>query len=149
MEELFDPTPGSDPEGSYRLFLRVPPSAEYARTVRSALAGFCAYHGIPDTDLENLTFAIGEAVANAIEHGGSAGEIEVTCEIDAARIVARVTDCGDGFRYADAQTARLPTDLSEGGRGLPIIRYCTHFFAIAAAPHGGTAITFGRYLRPD
>ncbi len=147
MEEFFDPSLGHDPERSYRLVLRVPPEPEYARTVRSAMASFCAYHGIPPSEMENLTFALGEAVANAIEHGGRVGEIEVTCEIDALRIVARVIDRGSGFDYSDAERAMLPSALAEGGRGLPIIRCCSHFFEVSAAPEGGTAVTFGRYRK--
>lgn len=133
--------------GGGSLELRIPPDARFARTVRDALIGFAAVHGIGEYDAESLLFAVGEALANAVEHSRSRGDITVRCEIDDDRIVATVIDSGSGFAGISMGSTSLPDAFAERGRGWPIMQRCTDFLAVESAPGKGTAVTLGRYLK--
>jgi anti-sigma regulatory factor (Ser/Thr protein kinase) len=129
------------------LHLTVPPDAAYARTVRDAIIGFGRLHDIAETDVESLLFAVGEALANAIEHAGSGLDIEVFAEVDEERITATVVDYGQGLRAVPIYPTPLPDSLTERGRGIPIMQRCTDFMNVKSEPGHGTAITMGRWRR--
>jgi serine/threonine-protein kinase RsbW len=131
------------------LHLKIPPDARYARTVRDALAGFALLHHVSNLDTEALIFAVGEALANAIEHAASGKDIEVIAEVDAQRFVATVIDYGDGFRTIPRERAQLPEPTAERGRGIPIMQRCTDFFDVKSQPGAGTAIVLGRLRRTN
>ena len=130
-----------------RLQLRIPPDPHYARTVRDAVMGFALLHGIAQSDLEALLFAIGEALANAIEHARSARDLEVVATIDDDHILASIIDFGRGLPALPADDAPLPSALSERGRGIPIMQRCTDFFSVESRPGAGTVVTLGRFRR--
>jgi anti-sigma regulatory factor (Ser/Thr protein kinase) len=73
-------------------------------------------------DVTRLALAVSEAVANAVEHGpGGAIRFRVGSIAGGIRVV--VQDDGPGPAPQDLADASLPTDdLSEGGRGLYILR---------------------------
>lgn len=98
-------------------------------------------------DLEEFVFAVGEALANAIEHSCSTDVIEVRCQIEEDKIVATIVDSGAGFRAGSMPKADFPDTLCERGRGLPIMRRCTDIFAVHSVPGRGTAVVLGRYLQ--
>ncbi len=129
------------------LHLRVPPDAMYARTVRDAILGFGKLHSIADWDVQSLLFAVGEALANAIEHSATGLDIEVFAEVDEERIVATVVDHGQGLDIVPQQEMPLPESLAERGRGIPIMQRCTDFMNVKSAPGHGTEITMGRWRR--
>ncbi len=130
-----------------RLELRIPPDARHARTVREAIMGFAALNDVDDADLEALLFAVGEALANAIEHAQAAGDIEVITEVDETRVVATVMDYGRGFSHIPQGQTPLPDALAERGRGIPIMQRCTDFFHVRSVPGGGTTVILGRLRR--
>jgi anti-sigma regulatory factor (Ser/Thr protein kinase) len=130
-----------------RLELRVPPDPRYAKTVREAMAGFGCLNGVGEDDIEALLAAVGEALANAIEHARASRDIEVIVEIDDARFIATVTDHGRGCSRIPRGTAPLPEVLAERGRGIPIMQRCTHLFEVRSTPGRGTTVVLGRYLR--
>jgi len=125
----------------------------YARSARAALAAFARYHQIAEKDVESLTFALGEALANAISHGHCEHDIEVAFRIDEHAIVATVRDRGPGFagpfRIENGDRVPFPHDSSEIGRGLAIMQRCTDFFDIRSEPGEGTTVTLGRYRRRE
>jgi anti-sigma regulatory factor (Ser/Thr protein kinase) len=131
-------------QSAYNLRLRVPPDPQFSATVRSAIEGFAKLHGVTAYDLEPLICAVGEALANAIEHAASDRDIEVEAEIGADRIVAIVTDHGCGLPAIPNESAPLPRMLVERGRGIPIMQRCTHLFEVTSAPGNGTSIRLGR-----
>jgi anti-sigma regulatory factor (Ser/Thr protein kinase) len=102
---------------------------------------------VASIDIESLTFALGEALANAIEHAGSDAEIEVSVTIDARTIVATVRDQGRGFADAPSDRLPFPEVSAEGGRGFPIMQRCTDFFEVRSLPGDGTIVTLGRLRR--
>ncbi|HTU70794.1 MAG TPA: ATP-binding protein [Candidatus Baltobacteraceae bacterium] len=129
------------------LHVRIPPDARHARTVRDALATFSSLHGVTKADMEATIFAVGEALANAIEHGGSSTDIDVTIEIDAHLISARIEDHGRGFPDAPVGRAPLPEALTEHGRGIPIMQRCMDSCDVESMPGRGTTVTLSRFRR--
>ena len=132
---------------TFSLQLRIPPLPRYIRSARGALTAFGTYHQVPQRDLESLTFALGEALANAIEHSKTLQDIAVGFQIDDAAIVATVSDHGQGLERLPSSAAAMPGALTETGRGFAIMQRCTDFFNVQTAPGEGTVITMGRYTK--
>jgi anti-sigma regulatory factor (Ser/Thr protein kinase) len=131
------------------LRLHVVPSARCVRRVREQIATFANENGLLGEGLRDLLTAVGEALANAIEHSRSTDAIDITCWLSSAnRFMVNVTDHGVGFHNGTPRAARLPALSAERGRGLPLMRRCSDFFAISSEPHVGTTVTLGRAIRP-
>jgi anti-sigma regulatory factor (Ser/Thr protein kinase) len=133
------------PSAPYSLQLRIPPLPRYARSARAALTAFGHYHRVSARDLENLTFALGEALANAIEHACTQQDIAIAFNIDENAIVATVRDEGQGLPYLPPAVAPFPASSTETGRGFAIMQRCTDFFDVRSTPGRGTLVTLGRY----
>ena len=131
------------------LDFRVQPQPQLSRVVREAVAKFGRQHEIAEEDLEHFLTALGEAVANAIEHAHARQPIRIEVRLHADRIVATVEDDGIGFRPIDLAEPSLPDPTAERGRGLPIMRRCSDIFTIDSTPGKGTAVVLGRYLRHE
>jgi anti-sigma regulatory factor (Ser/Thr protein kinase) len=129
------------------LHVRIPPQARFSGSVRHQVLSFAGNHEISDRELEEFIFAVGEALANAIEHSHTSDVIEVQCQVEDDKILATIIDSGAGFSSDPFPHVTLPDTLSERGRGLPIMRRCTDIFAVHSMPGKGTAVVLGRYLR--
>lgn len=138
-----------DGQGARRrsLHVRIPPNARFSRSVRHQVMSFAGNHEMNNQELEEFIFAVGEALANAIEHSRSSDVIEVRCQIEDDKILATIVDSGAGFSAGPVPNVSLPDALTERGRGLPIMRRCTDIFAVHSVPGRGTAVVLGRYLR--
>ena len=130
-----------------QLHLRIPPHARFSRIVRQEVSAFANQFEIDRDDLVEFMFALGEALANAVEHACSTRPIEVRCEIEPDKILATILDGGAGFRSNPMARANLPHELAERGRGLPIMRCFTDIFAVHSVPGRGTSVVLGRYFR--
>lgn len=111
------------------------------------MRSFAAKSSIGRNELDEFVTAIGEALANAIEHSNSSSSIELSCSIEHDKVMATIVDSGNGFDSDPSDARNLPDPLTESGRGLPIMRSCSDIFAIRSVPGKGTAIVLGRYLR--
>jgi anti-sigma regulatory factor (Ser/Thr protein kinase) len=129
---------------AYSLHLSVPPLPRYARSARTALSDFARDHHVASVDIENLAFALGEALANAIEQGKSRRDIDVGLTIDSERVVATVIDKGCGFEDPPRESVPFPPDAAQEGRGFAIMQRCSDFFHVQSAPGQGTVVTMGR-----
>lgn len=129
------------------LKVRIPPNARFSRSVRQEVLSFAGRFEISQHELEEFIFAVGEALANAIEHSRTSDVIEVRCQIEDDKILATIIDSGAGFQSDPVPSVTLPDTLSERGRGLPIMRRCSDIFAVHSVPGRGTAVVLGRYLR--
>jgi anti-sigma regulatory factor (Ser/Thr protein kinase) len=129
------------------LDFRVAPQPHLSRVVRDRVAEFAQSRGVRAEDLEHFLLALGEALANAIEHARAKDPIEIQVRLLPDRIVASVEDNGVGFRSGLAAGPDLPPPEAERGRGLPIMRRCCDIFALKSMPGRGTAVVIGRYLR--
>lgn len=128
------------------LRLRIPPNPRFGKTVRDDVIAYAGRFDVPVDAIEDFLFAVGEAIANAMEHAGTGEVIDVRCRVDTEKIVATVIDSGRGFA-PKPDSARLPEGLAERGRGIPIMRRCSDIFAMRSVPGRGTAIVIGNYLR--
>jgi serine/threonine-protein kinase RsbW len=131
------------------LRLQIPPEPRYARYVRERVIGFASSYNLGGEDVRDFLTALGEALANAMEHAGCSDAIEVTCWlVGTDQFLATVVDKGKGFTMAPPEAEpRLPGIDSERGRGLPIMRRCTDIFAVRSEPGKGTSVILGRYLQ--
>jgi len=129
------------------LAIRIPPDGRHARTVRDALLAFASLHGVNPSDQEAMLFAVGEALANAIEHGEPTTDINVLIEIDSQLISARVADNGRGFGEVPSGHAPLPATYAERGRGIPIMQRSVDLCDVQSIPGRGTIVTLGRFRR--
>jgi stage II sporulation protein AB (anti-sigma F factor) len=135
-----------------RLRLRVPPDPQLGRYVREQIIAFASALDIPEADLGDFLTALGEALANAMEHSGAREPIEVSVWlVGSDQLVATVVDRGVGFEPSAtaASEPHLPDSLSERGRGLPIMRRCSDIFSVRSAPGQGTAVTLGRFVNRE
>lgn len=129
------------------LKVRIPPNARFGRGVRREVLSFAGRFEIGHDELEEFIFAVGEALANAIEHSRSSDVIEVRCQVEDDKILATIVDSGAGFSSDAVPNVSLPDAFAERGRGLPIMRRCTDIFALHSVPGRGTAVVLGRYFR--
>lgn len=128
------------------LRVRIPPNARFSRGVRHQVLSFAGDQEISDQELQEFIFALGEALANAIEHSRSRDVIEIHCQIQDDKILATIVDSGAGFASEPVPNVTLPDAFTERGRGLPIMRRCSDIFAVHSVPGRGTAVVLGRYL---
>ncbi len=80
---------------------------------RRAVSDFARVCGFDRVALSDIECAVGEALANAVEHGHrDEGWFRVICEFDAETLITEVKDLGSGFDFqqpvvADAAELRL------------------------------------------
>ncbi len=129
------------------LKVRIPPHPRFGKHVREEVISFANDYEIDAHEMDEFIFAVGEALANAIEHAKTTETIEVRCQVEEDKIVATIVDAGSGFDVDPLPDVQLPNAFSERGRGLPIMRRCTDIFAVHSVPGKGTAVVLGRYLR--
>jgi len=100
-------------------FPNTPRAAAFAR--RSLIAHIAAY-GYADGDLADIETAVGEALANAAEHGHRADSgFEVRVYVERDRIVIEVQDEGGGFPAAPV--AHQPPHDAPRGFGIYLMRH--------------------------
>jgi len=129
------------------LDFRVPPQPHLSRVVREGVTDFARAHAVGEDDLAHFLTALGEAIANAIEHSHADSAIEVEIRIGEDRILATVHDSGVGFDTTLVVEPALPEPTAERGRGLPIMRRCSDVFVVKSEPGEGTVVVLGRYFR--
>jgi serine/threonine-protein kinase RsbW len=129
------------------LRLSIPPLPRFARTARSAFSKFAGLHQLTELDEENLVFALGEAIANAMQHAATDEAIEIKVKVLGDSIVAQVRDRGRGIASPPRGPVALPSLFAEAGRGFALMQYCTDFLHVDSRPGDGTVVTFGRHRR--
>ncbi|WP_299529437.1 ATP-binding protein [uncultured Streptomyces sp.] len=121
----------------------------------------------PDVSFE-LSVALSEACANAVEHGGEAdgpdgarpaGQYRVTVHLDGATCRIEVADSGPGFPLRHTLHTDVPPtapqypggadvrDLAESGRGLGLIEQLADHVHIGNRPGHGAVVSFDKALK--
>jgi anti-sigma regulatory factor (Ser/Thr protein kinase) len=104
-------------QGEYRE--RYPNTLASASQARRALIGFAKAHGFFGDQLTDLESAIGEALANAAEHGYRDGSgFEVHAYRDGDGLIFEIKDEGAGFPQWSDTAARKPQTGSPRGFGI-------------------------------
>jgi anti-sigma regulatory factor (Ser/Thr protein kinase) len=130
-----------------QLCLRVYADPRLSGYVRQEVMAFAELQGISDDEVADFIGAIGEAVANAIEHAHTAEPIEVSAWLYDDRLFASVCDRGVGFLPRERTLAKqLPDAFAERGRGLPIMRRFADLFSVRSAPGEGTRVTLACHV---
>ncbi|MFB7497373.1 ATP-binding protein [Streptomyces sp. NPDC056161] len=118
---------------------------------RRLLLGAMETAGVDPDISYDLSVALTEACANAVEHGGggargTSGVYRVTAYLDGERCRIEVTDSGPGFTHPPAiRPARVD---AEHGRGLCLIRELADHVHIGNKPgRGGTVVSFDKMLK--
>lgn len=142
--KLVDKEKGPGAPGG-RLRLCVLPDPKVGGYVRQAIIAFADAQGIRHDEVINFVAAVGEALANAIEHSHTQEPIEIAAwTLGDDRLFASVRDRGVGFAAGEGTLKpALPEGFAERGRGLPIMRKCTDVFSVRTAPGQGTRVTLG------
>jgi anti-sigma regulatory factor (Ser/Thr protein kinase) len=106
--------------------------------VRRSVVAWADAAALPEDVVEDLQLALGEALANAIEHAyrdQTAGEC--------AFAVTWAPDGGVDVRVDDFGTWRpVPADPGFRGRGLMLIRELAEDVVLEPSAHGGTSVRF-------
>lgn len=93
------------------------------RKARRGVIDFAAHCGFGDGSLDDVESAVGEALANAAEHGDAAEGFDVTATFENARLVIEVKDHGVGFDCGAAlQRPNAPDGAGERGFGIFLMR---------------------------
>ncbi|MEU6669437.1 ATP-binding protein [Streptomyces sp. NPDC046727] len=118
---------------------------------RRLLIGTMETAGVDPEISYDLSVALSEACANAVEHGGGAATgaseaYRVTAYLDGEKCRIEVADSGPGFaRTHDLRPARPD---AEHGRGLCLIQELADHVHIGAKPgRGGTVVSFDKMLK--
>ncbi|WP_434743255.1 SpoIIE family protein phosphatase [Micromonospora sp. SH-82] len=122
-----------------RFTLRLPADPTRLSVLRKRLEDFLSGHAVSETDLFDLTVAISEAAANAIEHPVEPREAMIYVEVTVVdrTVVATVRDTG---RWRES------TGSGFRGRGLSLIEALGDLSV--RHTEGGTELTLRRRLQP-
>ena len=123
----------------------VPFSGATLCALREALAGFAARAALDRTTKIDLFVAIGEAVANAVRHGGGEGMLRIWR--DEREIVADVISY-EG-RFENVMHGYVPPpQFAESGRGLWVVRQICEWVEIRPRSSGSIVRMHFRTLSP-
>ncbi|MFI9170539.1 ATP-binding protein [Streptomyces lincolnensis] len=125
---------------------------------RRLLLGTMETAGVDPDISYDLSVALSEACANAVEHGGASGPggpseaYRVTAYLDGEKCRIEVTDSGPGFARAHApqvpQPVRFAADDDENGRGLGLIQELADHVHIGNKPgRRGAVVSFDKILK--
>ncbi|MET7450398.1 ATP-binding protein [Streptomyces sp. NPDC005574] len=123
---------------------------------RRLLLGTMESAGVDPDISYDLSVALSEACANAVEHGGRTGQrgdsseaYRVTAYLDGEKCRIEVADSGPGFARAQAVVRPAPAPVgAEHGRGLCLIQELADHVHIGNEPgRGGAVVRFDKILK--
>jgi serine/threonine-protein kinase RsbW len=120
---------------------------------RRLLLGTMETAGVDPDVSYDLSVALSEACANAVEHGGdtdhggSSEAYRVTAYLDGEKCRIEVADSGPGFGRPAQAVRRAPSE-AENGRGLCLIQELADHVHIGNKPgRGGAVVSFDKILK--
>ena len=120
---------------------------EPVRALRAHVQKFLKARRVPDEVVRAVTLAFGEALDNAVEHGGGArGEVTIWLRYTDRFIVVSLLDPGSD--RVPLGRAAPPDDDSERGRGFALMNKLMDAVRVRSYPGGGTRVSMLRHLRP-
>ncbi|MGW0418603.1 ATP-binding protein [Streptomyces sp. NPDC003015] len=118
---------------------------------RRLLLGTMETAGVDPDVSYDLSLALSEACANAVEHGGESGlqdstaAYRVTAYLDGEKCRIEVTDSGPGF--SPVRPPRPTPMEAESGRGLCLIHELADHVQIGNKPGRGAVVSFDKILK--
>lgn len=126
------------------LRLSIAPDPKLGGYVRQSVMAFARGQGVEAGELTDFVTALGEALANAIEHSHTDEPIAIVVWILDDRLFASVSDHGIGFKPSERAPAEgLSDTFAERGRGLAIMHRFADVFSVRSSPGHGTRVTLG------
>lgn len=112
------------------IHLEIPPRSDYLALVRRVVATAASLDQVlPDRRIDDLSLAVSEACANAIDaqrSTGSAEPVRVAIELDRTAVAVTITDHAGGFSPDEVDPLPAADDPGrlrhERGLGLPLMR---------------------------
>jgi anti-sigma regulatory factor (Ser/Thr protein kinase) len=92
------------------------------KQARLSLTAFAASCGFKNGTLDDVESAVGEALANAVEHGNRDTGFDVSATFDDGCLVIEVKDHGIGFDCEGALTSEAPDVHGTRGFGIFLMR---------------------------
>ncbi|MFE9092659.1 ATP-binding protein [Streptomyces sp. NPDC007264] len=121
---------------------------------RRLLMGTMETAGVDPDISYDLSVALSEACANAVEHGGgghggTSEAYRVTAYLDGEKCRIEVTDAGPGFPSGRSRPTLRPARFdAEHGRGLCLIQELADHVHIGNKPgRGGAVVSFDKILK--
>ncbi|MET8981565.1 ATP-binding protein [Streptomyces sp. NPDC004539] len=117
---------------------------------RRLLLGTMETAGVDPDVCYDLSVALSEACANAVEHGGgtTSEAYRVTAYLDGEKCRIEVADSGPGFVQGERAAPRVSSSEAEHGRGLFLIRQLADHVHIGNKPGiGGAVVSFDKILK--
>ncbi len=122
---------------------------------RRLLLGTMESAGVDPDISYDLSVALSEACANAVEHSGPAGsghgEYRVTAHIEGDRCRIEVTDSGPGFTPLrvprSLRALHAKSQCAENGRGLFLIEALMDHVQVDSTPGLGAVVSFDKVLK--
>jgi anti-sigma regulatory factor (Ser/Thr protein kinase) len=111
-----------------------PSTVANARKARRDVIDF-AEHWFSGQSLHDIECAVGEALANAVEHGAKQdGVFAVACSVIGDKLVIEITDSGEGFQYRSGERAGDDAPCATRGYGTHIM--CSFMDRVAYSERG-------------
>ena len=101
---------------------RFPSTTRAAAQARRSFIGRIAALGYAGEDLADIETAVGEALANAAEHGHSHAGFDLRAYVDDRHVVIEVRDEGAGFAGSLEAIGKLPPSDAPRGFGIYLMR---------------------------
>ena len=124
--------------------LEIPPRNAYLALVRRVVATVASVGQVlPDRRIDDLSLAVSEACANAIDAQRSAGSmdaVEVSIELGPEAVAVTITDHAGGFEPEEVDPLPAADDPGrlrhERGLGLPLMRSLAEVVTFTATDDG-------------
>jgi anti-anti-sigma factor len=119
--------------------------ADEMTRLRSRVCEVVSPLGLSESAAFDLKVAVGEALANAVRHGSSSGEDEVSATVAAYhdRVIVSVRDSGEGF---NGDTTSGEDVYASGGRGVMFMHALTDAVEFTCSESGGTVVRLTKRL---
>lgn len=125
---------------------RFPNTHGAAVNARHALLDFARLAGFVGIALDDIESAVGEALANAAEHGHrEASAFSVHAKVEARTLIVEVRDSGPGFRSWKAVDFLRPMSDAPRGFGIFIMRALMDTVEYS---EGGSCVRLTKKLQP-
>src|SRR4051812_12603919 len=133
---------------SVHLVLRLPRHPRTIAFVRDFARDALVLVAAVDEAVKDISVALSEACANAVEHATGAVEYEVTLDVNADRFTALITDQGQGLTD-EVVSMMMPGPGESRGRGLPLMRALTDEATFTVQPGVGTTVQLIKLLNSE
>ncbi|MCW3062601.1 MAG: ATP-binding protein [Capsulimonas sp.] len=125
-----------------------PADARIVPQARHDALAICHSSGITDDECASLDLALGEALANAVRHGGSEGLVCLAVWSYQGNLILRVHNGGPGFEPPQPPYPMPAGFPATSGRGLPLMETLTDAMMVCRgdANEGGSSTFLVKHL---